>query len=70
MPPEYFPGENDQADMKGTSMNNLPGTNQADGTDEDVDVDVDADDEGQDPDDLEDAQQDAAEKREQEGGYQ
>jgi hypothetical protein len=65
-----FPGENDQADMKGTSMNDLPGTDQADGTDEDVDVDADAKDESQDADNLEDAQRDAAEKREQEGGYQ
>ncbi|MEC3947750.1 hypothetical protein [Sphingobium sp. HWE2-09] len=70
MPPEDFPGENDQGDMTGTSMNDLPGTDQANGTDEDVDVDVDAGDEGQDADDLEDAQRDAAEKREQEGGYQ
>lgn len=67
---ENFPGENDQADMKGTSMDDLPGTDQADGTDDDVDVDVDADDGSQDADDLEDAQRDAAEKREQEGGYQ
>ncbi|HUD91793.1 hypothetical protein [Sphingobium sp.] len=70
MTPEDFPGENDQADMKGTSMNDLPGTDQPDGTDEDVDVDVDADDEGHDADDLEDAQREAAEKRAQEGGYQ
>lgn len=70
MTPNDFPGENDQADMKGTSMNDLPGTDQADGTNENVDVDVDAEDEGQDADDLEDAQRDAAEKREQEGGYQ
>lgn len=65
--PEQIPGENDQADMKGTSMDDLPGT---DGTDEEVDVDVDADEEEQDADELEDAQKDAAEKREQEGGYQ
>lgn len=65
--PEQIPGENDQADMKGTSMDDLPG---ADGTDEDVDVDVDAEEEDQDADELEDVQKDAAEKREQEGGYQ
>lgn len=41
--PEQIPGENDQADMQGTSMDDLPGTD--DGTDEDVDVDVDADEE-------------------------
>jgi len=64
---EETPGEHDQADMAGTSMNDLPGT---DGTDRDVDVDVDAEQEGQEADALEDAQQDAAEKREQEGGYQ
>ena len=64
--PEQIPGENDQADMSGTSMDDLPGT---DGTDEDVDVDVDTGEE-QDADELEDAQKDAAEKREQEGGYQ
>ncbi|WP_286868211.1 hypothetical protein [Sphingobium sp.] len=46
-------------------MDDLPGT---DGTDEEIDVDVDAEEEGQDADALEDAQKDAAEKREQEGG--
>ncbi|WP_186378916.1 hypothetical protein [Sphingobium sp. B2] len=51
-------------------MDDLPKTDQADGTDQEVDGDVDADDERQDTDDLEDAQRDAAEKREQEGGYQ
>ncbi|WP_420146003.1 hypothetical protein [Sphingobium sp.] len=65
MYPEQIPGENDQADMKGTSMNDLPGT---DGSDEDVDVDVDAEQEDQDADKLEDAQQKAAEKWEKEGG--
>lgn len=65
MYPEQIPGENDQADMKGTSMGDLPGT---DDSDEDVDVDVDAEQEDQDADELEDAQQKAAEKREQEGG--
>lgn len=70
MPPENVPVENDQPDMKGTSMDDLPKTDQADGTDQEVDGDVDADDERQDTDDLEDAQRDAAEKREQEGGYQ
>ena len=65
--PEQTPGENDQADMHGTSMDDLPGT---DGTDEEVDVDVDAEKEGKDADELEDAQKDAAQKREQEGGYQ
>ena len=64
MIPERIPGENDQADMQGTSMDDLPGTD--DGTDEDVDVDE----EDQDADALEDAQKDAAEQREQEGGYQ
>lgn len=68
--PEQIPGENDQADMKGTSMDDLPGTDGTDGTDEDVDVDVDAEEEKQDADELEDAQKDAAEKLEQEGGYQ
>lgn len=63
--PDQIPGENDQADMQGTSMDDLPGT---DGTDEEIDVDVDAEEEGQDADALEDAQKDAAEKREQEGG--
>lgn len=65
MYPEQIPGENDQADMKGTSMDDLPGT---DGRDEDVDVDVDPEQEDQDADELEDAQQKAAEKQEQEGG--
>ncbi|MBS89846.1 MAG: hypothetical protein CMN64_18490 [Sphingobium sp.] len=65
MVPDQIPGENDQADMQGTSMDDLPGT---DGTDEEIDVDVDAEEEGQDADALEDAQKDAAEKREQEGG--
>jgi len=65
--PDQIPGENDQADMQGTSMDDLPDT---DGTDEEIDVDVDAEEEGQDADALEDAQKDAAEKREQEGGYQ
>lgn len=66
--PDQIPGDNDQADMHGTSMDDLPGTD--DGTDEDVDVDVDADEEDQDADAMEDAQKDAAEQREQEGGYQ
>jgi len=48
-------------------MGDLPGS---DGTDEEIDVDVDAEEEGQDADALEDAQKDAAEKREQEGGCQ
>ncbi|RSU54874.1 hypothetical protein [Sphingobium yanoikuyae] len=65
MYPEQIPGENDQADMKGTSMDDLPGT---DSTDEDADVDVDAEQENQDADQLEDAEQKAAEKRELEGG--
>ena len=65
MVPDQIPGENDQADMQGTSMDDLPGT---DGTDEEIDVDVDAEEEGQDADALEDAQKDAAEKREQDGG--
>lgn len=65
--PEQIPGENDQADMKGTSMDDLPG---ADGTDEDVDVDVDAEEEEQDAVELENAEKNAAENREQEGGYQ
>jgi hypothetical protein len=51
--------------MKGTSMDDLPGT---DSTDEDTDVDVDAEQENQDADQLEDAEQKAAEKREREGG--
>jgi hypothetical protein len=66
--PDQIPGENDQADMQGTSMDDLPGIN--DGTDEDVDVDVDAEEEDQNADTMEDAQKDAAEQREQEGGYQ
>ncbi|WP_311271199.1 hypothetical protein [Sphingobium sp. WCS2017Hpa-17] len=66
--PEQIPGENDQTYMQGTSMEDLPGTD--DGTDEDVDVDVDAEEEDQDADALEDAQKDAAEQREKEGGYQ
>ncbi|WP_394443305.1 hypothetical protein ACGGKE_18370 (plasmid) [Sphingobium naphthae] len=57
--PEQIPGENDQADMQGTSMADLPGTD--DGTKDEVDVDAE---------ELEEAQLDAAEKREQEGGYQ
>jgi hypothetical protein len=65
--PDQNECENDQADMQGTSMDDLPGT---DSTDEEIDVDVDAEEEGQDADALEDAQKDAAEKREQEGGYQ
>ena len=65
MVPDQIPGENDQADMQGTSMDDLPGT---DGTDEEIDVDVDAEEEGQDADALEDAQKDAAEKRDQAGG--
>jgi hypothetical protein len=65
--PDQVPGENDNADMQGTSMGDLPGS---DGTDEEIDVDVDAEEEGQDADALEDAQKDAAEKREQEGGCQ
>jgi hypothetical protein len=67
MIPEPNPGEHDKADMAGTSMNDLP---DADGTDKDVDVDVDARDEEQRADELEDAQADAAERREEEGGYQ
>jgi hypothetical protein len=70
MIPETIPGENDQADMAGTSMNDLPGTEGSDGTDTDVDVDVDAEDEDAEADAMEDAQEDAAEKREDEGGYQ
>jgi hypothetical protein len=66
MHPEQIPGENDQADMKGTSMDDLPGT---DGTDEDADVDVDAEQENKEADQLEDAEQKAAEKREREGGF-
>jgi hypothetical protein len=65
--PDQNEGENDQADMQGTSMDDLPGT---DGTYEEVDVNVDAEEEDQDADALEDAQEDAAEKREQEDGYQ
>lgn len=65
MCPKQIPGENDQADMKGTSMDDLPGT---DSTDEDTDVDVDAEQENQDADQLEDAEQKAAEKRERESG--
>jgi hypothetical protein len=61
------PTDSDQADMAGTSMEDLPG---ADGTDTEVDVDVDAEAEDQRADELEDAQQDAAERREEEGGYQ
>ena len=57
--PEQIPGENDQADMQGTSMDDLPGTD--DGPKDEVDVDAE---------ELEEAQLDAAEKREQEGGYQ
>ena len=57
--PEQIPGESDQADMQGTSMDDLPGTD--DGTKDEVDVDAE---------ELEEAQRDAAEKREQEGGYQ
>lgn len=64
MSPEQIPGENDQADMKGTSMDDLPGTEGGTGGA------VDAENEEQDADELEDAQQEAAEKREQEGGYQ
>jgi hypothetical protein len=67
MTPDQPPGARDQADMAGTSMDDLPG---ADGTDQDVDVDVDAQEEDRRTDDLEDAQADAAERREQEGGYQ
>jgi len=62
--PEQIPGENDQADMHGTSMDDLPGA------DDKVDADVDPEDEEQAADALENAQQNAAEKREQEGGYQ
>lgn len=65
--PDQIPGESDLADMQGRSMDHLPGT---DGTDEEVDADTDAEEEDQDADGLEDAQKDAAEKREQEGGYQ
>jgi hypothetical protein len=61
------PTDSDQADMTGTSMEDLPA---ADGTDTDVDVDVDAEAADQHADELEDAQQDAAERREKEGGYQ
>ncbi len=62
--PEQIPGENDQADMHGTSMDDLPSA------DDKVDADVDPEDEEQAADALENAQQNAAEKREQEGGYQ
>lgn len=61
------PTPDEQADMAGTSMDDLP---DADGTDQDVDVDVDADEDDEEADALEDAQEDAAEHREEEGGYQ
>ncbi|MFP5432386.1 hypothetical protein [Sphingobium sp. ba1] len=61
---EQIPGENDQADMAGTSMSDLPGT------DADVDVDVDSEEEDEKADAMEDAQEDAAHEREDEGGYQ
>lgn len=67
---EQIPGENDQADMAGTFMNDLPGTDASDGTDADVDVDVDAEKEDEKADAMEDAQEDAAHEREDEGGYQ
>lgn len=57
------PTPDEQADMAGTSMDDLP---DADGMDQDVDADED----GDDADALEDAQEDAAEHREEEGGYQ
>lgn len=66
MIPEPTPGVNDQSDMKGTSMDDLPG---ADGSDTDVNVDVDIE-EDKKAEALEDAQEDAAERRKEEGGYQ